>query len=692
MYKNDTKILLFVFIILCFVSFTAFSEPEYGQEILVNSIPGGMMFPEITSLSNGNFVICWHDWHLFEDNQYTIYVQVFNESGEKIGRESIIETRNEDGILNYWPTYEPHVYRITSLSNGNFIICWESYGYHEFEPGIYVQIFNESGEKVGNKIQVTTFQEIWANSCPKIATLFNDHFVVCWKGLSEKGIFAQVFDETGEKIGDEIQVNSSEGNSQSGNEIIALFNGNFVICWKNYIQGDHNHEILAQILNSSGEKIGSEIQIKSSLDFTSVNDIDDPQITPLPNKNFLVCWCENKRSYYDMPYKISAQIFDEQGNNVGEEIQVTTLNYDDICDFKYVPVSSKNNNFIISWNAHSIDTPCRLYSQMFDNQGNKIGSEIKLGLMQDSLQLNQQLISLSNGNFMVCWVSEYQPEESIFAQLIDNQGEVINSKFQVGSDELWEQGFQEATLLTNGDYVICWQARKLGSSNISIYAKIFPSEPRELDLKEFNVISPALNDTLKPATILFNWEQANMKSVAYPWEIFYDLWIDTHSNFTHPTVFKDIQDTSYQIDSIAAGHTYYWKVLAKNLAGDSLWCNQTNWNFVIEEEEDTPVNVLEDLSNQNPISFKSYPNPFTNYTTIEYSFPYHFQQQQLKINIYNLQGQLIKTLLTIQPNKVRDKLIWDGTNNSGYKCSNGIYFCVIESEEQKKSLKLLLIK
>jgi len=68
---------------------------------------------------------------------------------------------------------------------------------------------------------------------------------------------------------------------------------------------------------------------------------------------------------------------------------------------------------------------------------------------------------------------------------------------------------------------------------------------------------------------------------------------------------------------------------------------------------------------------KLYPNPFVESVRIEISLN---KEQHLTIEIYNMNGQLIKTLYKRNASK-QTTLIWDGKDSNGNIVDSGIYLC-----------------
>jgi hypothetical protein len=92
-------------------------------------------------------------------------------------------------------------------------------------------------------------------------------------------------------------------------------------------------------------------------------------------------------------------------------------------------------------------------------------------------------------------------------------------------------------------------------------------------------------------------------------------------------------------------------------------------------------------NNSEPLKFnlrQNYPNPFNPATEIKYSIPVN---TFVTINIYNLLGQNIASLVNEYKNAGEYSVIFDGTNHS-----SGIYFYTIEAGNYKDSKKMVLIK
>ncbi len=99
-------------------------------------------------------------------------------------------------------------------------------------------------------------------------------------------------------------------------------------------------------------------------------------------------------------------------------------------------------------------------------------------------------------------------------------------------------------------------------------------------------------------------------------------------------------------------------------------------------------------TSNNDISIQNFPNPFKNSTNIKYKIPSSLKNMPVSLNIYNLNGQLIKTLLNNQKQKggVYYEIIWNGNNNTSRKVKSGIYIIKLDIGDKSVFKKTLLIK
>lgn len=110
----------------------------YGVEFRVNTYTNyDQGFPQIISLSNGDFVVCWIS-EIQDGDGCGIYGQIFSPLGEKKESEFRVNTYTEN---NQWG------FRLVSLGQHGFLVCWESSNQDHSGWGVYGQIFFVRWEK-----------------------------------------------------------------------------------------------------------------------------------------------------------------------------------------------------------------------------------------------------------------------------------------------------------------------------------------------------------------------------------------------------------------------------------------------------------------------------------------------------------------------------------------------------------------
>lgn len=85
----------------------------------------------------------------------------------------------------------------------------------------------------------------------------------------------------------------------------------------------------------------------------------------------------------------------------------------------------------------------------------------------------------------------------------------------------------------------------------------------------------------------------------------------------------------------------------------------------------------------------NYPNPFNPETTISYSVK---NASPVKIEIYNLKGQKVKTLVAENKATGNHSIVWNGTDDNNISVSSGVYFYRMKSGEFTSTRKMMLMK
>ena len=103
-----------------------------------------------------------------------------------------------------------------------------------------------------------------------------------------------------------------------------------------------------------------------------------------------------------------------------------------------------------------------------------------------------------------------------------------------------------------------------------------------------------------------------------------------------------------------------------------------------------PTGVDDGVPDELPIDFKlnqNYPNPFNPNTTVEYSVP---TRVHVSIDVFNIAGQKVRTLVNQSKPAGTYRVIWDGRNDAGTTVATGVYLYRIQTGDHIETKKMLL--
>jgi hypothetical protein len=103
--------------------------------------------------------------------------------------------------------------------------------------------------------------------------------------------------------------------------------------------------------------------------------------------------------------------------------------------------------------------------------------------------------------------------------------------------------------------------------------------------------------------------------------------------------------------------------------------------YVGNDDQTVPVATTELLGN--------YPNPFNPETLISYNVK---TDSPVTIEIYNLKGQKVKSLVEGKAKAGSHSVSWNGTDDNGKKVTSGVYFYRMSSGKYTSSRKMILMK
>ena len=145
--------------------------------------------------------------------------------------------------------------------------------------------------------------------------------------------------------------------------------------------------------------------------------------------------------------------------------------------------------------------------------------------------------------------------------------------------------------------------------------------------------------------------------------------------------FIETSDAFFLDENYLSNAVHSYRIASVDHAG-----NQSEYSDVVE------VAVLGIDGELIPAVFtlyQNYPNPFNPTTQIKYDLP---KDAMVTINIYDVLGRMIKSLLNDNQTAGYHSLQWDATNDIGEGVSAGMYIYTIQAGEYQSTKKMVLLK
>jgi Ca2+-binding RTX toxin-like protein len=218
----------------------------YGSQIEAASI----------TLNNGDLIVAWQSYPQ-NNGHFGLYGQRYDKNGNKLGSEFQIHSS---------PYYDYSEPRIAALSDGGFVVTsisgdWNTNTHDGSGRGIFGQKFDSNGNKIGSEFQVNTYTS-GHQEYEWVTALSNGGFVVVWQSQNQDGsgygIYGQQFDANSNKIGSEFVINQYTANNQWFPAITTLADGSsIIVTWTSENQDGSGNGIYARKFNTSDPPIST---------------------------------------------------------------------------------------------------------------------------------------------------------------------------------------------------------------------------------------------------------------------------------------------------------------------------------------------------------------------------------------------------------------------------------------------------
>ncbi|MBD3168560.1 MAG: T9SS type A sorting domain-containing protein [candidate division Zixibacteria bacterium] len=157
-------------------------------------------------------------------------------------------------------------------------------------------------------------------------------------------------------------------------------------------------------------------------------------------------------------------------------------------------------------------------------------------------------------------------------------------------------------------------------------------------------------------------------------------WPDGNTGDPMPTVGAD--------DSSPIDQRSWWYNNA-----NGYWTQMTFYDWMMRVELTDDISGVDDgMHSALPERYRlyqNYPNPFNPATTIVYDLA---NDSDVKLSVYNLMGQRVKTLVDGGQKAGSYSVKWDGVDDSGHPVSSGVYFYRLQTGDYDAARQMMLLK
>ncbi len=410
-------------------------------------------YPFIAMDGNDNFIIVWEDGRDFNSD---IYYQAYNSSGVAQG----VNTKANDDVGEVIQR-EPS---IAMDGSGNFVIVWEDW--RNYNSDIYYQRYNSSGVAQGVNTKANDDVGMVGQYYPSVSIDKSGNFVIAW--MDERNgnydVYFQRYNSSGVAQGVNTKANDDVGTADQWSPSIAMnVNGNFVVVWRDYRNGDS--DIYFQRYNSSGVAQGVNTKVNDDVGTAAQWS---PSIAMDDNGNFVIVWMDLRNGIH-----VYLQRFDSTGLPQGTNLRVD--DYLGRADLWAPSISmDRNGNTVIVWiDDRNGLRNSDIYLQRYDSTGIAQGANLKVN--DDVGTVGQYYPSVSidkSGNFVVVWMDyRYGLDSDIIGQRYDRNGSPLGTNYLIVADGPNDFEGYPVVAANESQIVFSWMDNRR-SKGSDIYAKI----------------------------------------------------------------------------------------------------------------------------------------------------------------------------------------------------------------------------
>ena len=126
----------------------------------------------------------------------------------------------------------------------------------------------------------------------------------------------------------------------------------------------------------------------------------------------------------------------------------------------------------------------------------------------------------------------------------------------------------------------------------------------------------------------------------------------------------------------------------RTIAGTPQAAAETAYTYTVTDANGASASLALQTLPATFVLADNFPNPFNPATTIQYALP---QAADVELTVYNVVGQVVRTLVAEHQSAGRYVVEWDATNDNGHSLSSGMYFYRLQAGSEFREVKKMLL-
>ncbi len=539
------------------------------------------------------------------------------------------------------------------------LVVWQDERRGAANPDIYGQYFDPSLAAIGTNFKIHSESGSAAQSTPAIAATSDGGFVVVWEDDRDgrPTIYWRGFDSLRVAKGDEKSVDITQGKNQYFAAVSADSVGYFTVVWLQDDDGDNN--IYARKFANSGQEQYAGFRVNTDTGDQTLQW--SPEVASANDGSTLIVW-EDKRNGNSDVYgqRMKADGSKQAGNFKVNDIAGSSIQW-------RPSVAAKAGRFITCWEDYR-QQPNTVYAKWFDASLLELAPELRVDESGEQGSREYPTIALNQkGECLFAWQDSRANSWDIYARRFD-ANQVAQETFTLSADTADGDQTRPAVQMLDNSAVFVWlnQLQPEETQNVFIGTRDWQVVPVELS---------SFRATVTGNNVRLEWNTAS-ESGNFGFEVqrktrrgYYEKvgFVAGHGTTSRSAAYF------YEDRELPPG-TYSYRLKQIDNSGDHSF------------SESTVVMIA------GPAEFslqQNYPNPFNPSTRIRYALP---EETLVDLRILNLNGQVIRALVTGHQAARVHEVEWDGKDDRGQQASSGIYFCRLQAGDFSQTRRLVLMR